>query len=132
MLANWGHMAIIFYFMSKHKNETDAGKKRKIMIIGAIVVVGWFYFSPKIKPQRFAIEVKGMKVYERDYWVEEEVVDVIEENEFVIDEMQEESGKVENRGVEKDDAWAAKKLEPNGNEQNVISDEEIVHDEEIF
>ena len=99
--------------------------------MGAIVVVGWFYFSPKIKPQRFAIEVKGMKVYERDYWVEEEVANVIDENEFEIDEAQEESGKVINGGVEKNDAWEERKQQGSGNEQNVMSDE-VVPDEQIF
>lgn len=41
--------------MTKHRNETDQGAKTKIMIVGALAVVAWFYFSPQLKPQRFAI-----------------------------------------------------------------------------
>ncbi len=107
MIANWGHVAIIFYFMTRHKNETDAGKKRTLMIMGAVVVVGWFYFSPKLKPQRFAIEVKGMKVYEKDYFMDQEVANVLEEHEFDIDEMNEKN-KLQVGNDAKEDAWEAK------------------------
>jgi len=82
MIANWGHMVLIFFFMSKHKSETDEGKKKKIMIVGALAVVAWFYFSPQLKPQRFAVEVNGSKVYEKDYLIEEEVASALEEYEF--------------------------------------------------
>jgi hypothetical protein len=55
MIVNWGHIVLIFIFMSKHKSETDEGKKKQIMIIGAVAVVAWFYFSPQLKPQRLAV-----------------------------------------------------------------------------
>jgi hypothetical protein len=107
MIASWGHVAIIFYFMTRHKNETDGGKKRTIMIMGAVAVVGWFYFSPKLKPQRFAIEVKGMKVYERDYFMDEEVANILEEHEFEIDEMNENS-KPQASNDAKGETWDAR------------------------
>lgn len=52
------------------------------MIVGALAVVAWFYFSPQLKPQRFALEVHGSKVYEKDYLNDQEVIGVLNEYEF--------------------------------------------------
>lgn len=99
-------MVIIFFFMSKYQSETNDATKKKIMIVGALLVVGWFYVSAQMKPQRLGIEVHGSKVYDKDYFIEKEVLDVLNQYEFEIDDMNEsQAGKVPS-GEEKIDAWA--------------------------
>ncbi len=41
--------------MSKYKMENDDGKKKKIMILGALAVMAWFYISANLKPQALAV-----------------------------------------------------------------------------
>ncbi len=50
--------------------ETDDGKKKKIMIGGALAVVVWFYASSQFRPQALGVEVHGSKVYDKDYFNE--------------------------------------------------------------
>ena len=45
------------------------------MIGGALAVFAWFYFSAQLKPQKFAIEVQGNKVYDREYFNDKEIID---------------------------------------------------------
>jgi hypothetical protein len=70
MVFNWGHIILIYFLMSKYKMETDDGKKKKIMIGGALAVVVWFYASSQFRPQALGVEVHGSKVYDKDYFNE--------------------------------------------------------------
>ena len=45
--------------MGKYKGEEDQGKRKKIMIIGALVVCGWFILMPNLKPNKLSVEIEG-------------------------------------------------------------------------
>jgi hypothetical protein len=68
MVFNWGHIALIYILLGKYKSETNESTKKKIMIGGAIAVIGWFFLSSHLKPQRLAIEIQGSKLYDKDYF----------------------------------------------------------------
>ena len=85
--------------------------KKKILIGGAIAVLGWFYVSANMKPQGLAIEVQGSKVYDKDYLNDKEILDILTEYEFDIEDANEASNGGANI-LEKQDAWAESQQPP--------------------
>jgi len=49
-------MLVVFFLVSKYQNpQNDQGQKTKIMMIGMVLVIGWMFFAPHLKPQKLAL-----------------------------------------------------------------------------
>ncbi|CAM6006148.1 unnamed protein product [Sphagnum balticum] len=88
-----GHIMVVFFLVGKYQSEQDQARKTKLMGIGMVLVIAWMFLTPYIKPQRFALEYKGVKTLESEVFVEEDVLKMIGEYDdiaaFVIDDIQE-------------------------------------------
>lgn len=77
MALNYGHVIVVYILMGRYQSETDAGRKKKIMILGIGLVLGWFFLTPHLKTQRIAVEVNGSLIYQKDTLIEQEIVEKI-------------------------------------------------------
>lgn len=48
------------------------------MVLGMVLVFGWMYLSPTLKPKRLGLEFKGVKVYLNEQFVKDEIAAKIE------------------------------------------------------
>ncbi len=76
-IINYGHMVLVYMLMSKYKTETNQSTKRKILFGGGLAVVAWFFLTPRFKQQKIAIEIKGVKVYENNQLIPNEIISQI-------------------------------------------------------
>lgn len=79
MVLTYGHILVVYVLMNRYQSEQDAGKKKKLMMIGVVAVLGWFFLSPQLKTHRVALEVNGAIVYQSDVLVEKDLIDKIAE-----------------------------------------------------
>ena len=70
-------MLVTFFLVSKYQSEQNQSRKMKIMIFGMIAVFGWMFLTPNLKTQRLGLEYKGVRVYQREEFVKEEIVSKI-------------------------------------------------------
>ena len=74
MFLTHGHMLITFFLVSRYQSEQDQSRKMKIMLLGMVGVFGWMFGSPHFKTQRLGLEYKGVRVYQREEFIKEEIV----------------------------------------------------------
>ncbi len=77
MLLNYGHMIVMWFMMTKYKAEQNESNKKKIMILGFVLVFGWMIAGNVFKPQSITIEYENKEMYSSDTIVKADIISKI-------------------------------------------------------